>query len=79
VLFGHLTRLAVWYLRHSWQPTLDVLEKLNQVARFIQGLGIDRCLPKNVTARPKRWELIREEDPDYGDEQNEEINPRHAR
>ncbi|MCL6446682.1 MAG: DNA methylase [Armatimonadetes bacterium] len=75
LLFGHLTRLAVWYLRNNWNATLSSPEKLNRVARFFQESGgekiIDYYIPKNVMICSKRTGAIREADLSYGDEDDE--------
>lgn len=35
IVFGHLTRMGVWTLRHGWDPGLPMRDKL---ARFAQGV-----------------------------------------
>ena len=39
VCFGHLTRMAVWNLRGSWQRQLTMREKLARVAEGVAALG----------------------------------------
>jgi adenine-specific DNA methylase len=39
VMFGHLVRLAVWYLRKGWEEELPVSERVLKVARFIRDIG----------------------------------------
>jgi hypothetical protein len=36
IAFGHLTRMAVWNLRHEWEPSRSMAEKL---ARFAEGVA----------------------------------------
>ncbi|NHM26797.1 DUF1156 domain-containing protein [Desulfofundulus sp. TPOSR] len=75
VLYGHLARLAVWYLRHSWDVNLPCTDKLNRIDLFVQELGglkvIEGYLPKDIAVRCKRWETVREVDADYGEEEDE--------
>lgn len=76
VLYGHLTRLSVWYLRASWDSSLSSAAKLDRIAAFIQDLGevkaIEDCLPREIAGRSKRLGLsTREAGLDYGDGEDE--------
>jgi len=54
ILFGHLARLAVWYLRTSWDRARPTGARLAAVAKWIEGIGgaeavqhqLDRMLSK---------------------------------
>lgn len=39
ITFGHLTRLAIWYLRDTWDPSLPVADKLARVAEAMDRLA----------------------------------------
>jgi hypothetical protein len=39
ITFGHLSRMAVWLLRPTWNPNLTTAEKLILVAQAISNLG----------------------------------------
>jgi hypothetical protein len=40
VIFGHVTRLAVWNLRKKWDPKLETSAKISEVARFVYRIGL---------------------------------------
>ena len=35
IIFGHIVRMAIWYLRHTWNRDSSVAEKLTTVADYI--------------------------------------------
>jgi putative DNA methylase len=39
IVFGHLTRMAIWKLREKWDATLPTQDRLDQVARMIAAFG----------------------------------------
>jgi len=39
IVFGHLTRMAVWNLRSSWDVSIPMTEKMNVFARALEALG----------------------------------------
>ena len=39
IVFGHLTRMAIWRLRHVWDPTRPTAERLSCVAATVAALG----------------------------------------
>ena len=44
ILYGHLVRLAVWYLRRKWNLKLPTAEKISIVKLKIDNLGgFDGC------------------------------------
>jgi putative DNA methylase len=48
LIFGHLIRLTIWRLRHSWDKQIAVGDKLAAVANQISNMGgaeaVDRCV-----------------------------------
>ena len=36
---GHLSRLAIWHLRHSWQRELPVVSRLAVVSEWMKSFG----------------------------------------
>jgi len=44
VIFGHLTRMVVWNLRRSWDPTLSTAEKLDRFAQEMNRLADPECV-----------------------------------
>ena len=39
IAFGHLIRLAIWNLRHSWDKNLDTDKRLSKVSYWLLGFG----------------------------------------
>ena len=40
IAYGHLTRLAIWALRHGWEPdAVSVAERLRRVQQWLQDFG----------------------------------------
>ena len=52
VVFGHLTRMANWRLRHSWDSTRPTAERLNRVASTVAALGDPAPLIAKLAASP---------------------------
>ncbi|WP_207707612.1 DUF1156 domain-containing protein [Desulfofundulus thermobenzoicus] len=71
LLYGHLTRLAVWHLRPCWDKGDRWTVKLDRVANFIKEMGgpraIEMHLPEDLHVRSKKWVMVREGDLRYGD------------
>ena len=44
IVFGHLTRIAVWQLRTTWKTTLDTAERLNRFATAVGSFGDPKLL-----------------------------------
>ncbi len=69
---GHLTRLAVWNLRHGWTRQRPVSERMQTVREWMDGFGsIQQILEPTDGHRYEvlspETALIREEPPDYAD------------
>jgi hypothetical protein len=39
IAFGHLIRLAIWYLRKTWNPEETAASKISRIAAWIQAFG----------------------------------------
>lgn len=39
IVFGHLTRMAIWRLRKNWSPALPTGERLDRFARAVAVFG----------------------------------------
>ena len=52
VVFGHLTRMAIWRLRHDWDSTRPTAERLNRVAATVAALGDPTPLVGRLAASP---------------------------
>ena len=76
IVFGHLTRLAIWNLRKAWDRTRPIHERLEGVAGFIGGIGgpqaVEQFLKDDVSQAPKsQREIIREAGFYYGVDDDE--------
>jgi hypothetical protein len=49
IIFGHLTRMAIWNLRSEWDPTLPTKDKLERFADAVRALSN----PEELLARLK--------------------------
>ncbi len=72
IVFGHLMRLAVWSLRHSWSKEWDSPEKLEILRRHIAQLGgaesVLTCLSRNYSsARSRQTPVATESLEQYGE------------
>jgi hypothetical protein len=70
ILFGHLIRLAIWHLRHTWRRDITIEERLAVVARYLQETGgfqsVEQCLGADLLAAPSSQRaIIREERATY--------------
>lgn len=71
IAYGHLVRLAIWYLRKEWKAKLSALEKMRTVALYIERLGgwpgVEKHLSKElINSLPYRTSLAREQQESYG-------------
>ena len=70
IVFGHLTRLAVWNLRLSWDQTLPTLQKIATFTDSVAGLGspdsiIDAVQPADMSSGPLFATTKRDEEEHY--------------
>ncbi|HEY5863999.1 MAG TPA: hypothetical protein VI542_00380 [Candidatus Tectomicrobia bacterium] len=71
ILFGHLVRLTVWQLRHSWNRDLSIEEKLAIVANHLQKesgfQAVEQHLGGDLLHTPRlQRAIVREEGAVYG-------------
>jgi len=76
IIFGHLTRLAVWNLRQTWDHSAPVQEKIKLVAKWIDDFGgfsaVEKQLNGYLVSTPFiRTAGLREEAMEYGEELDE--------
>jgi len=66
IIFGHLARLAVWHLKHTWDRNVPVDDKLATIARHMQHSGslqaVEQCLSDDLLNVPQRQSIIVRED-----------------
>jgi putative DNA methylase len=59
---GHLTRLAVWYLRAGWKREAPTLERMAAIQAWYSGFGgleaVQAALESNFSSAPQRQEWI---------------------
>jgi hypothetical protein len=75
VTFGHIIRLAVWSLRHTWRREVPVTEKLAKIAEYVQQNGgypsVERHLSAALLQAPPRQHILAQEDEEtYGASDN---------
>jgi hypothetical protein len=39
IIYGHLIRLAIWFLRERWDTSVSTQDKLRKIAAWIDGFG----------------------------------------
>lgn len=71
IIYGHLIRLAVWYLRATWDKSLNWDKKFALIARMIDELGgasaIEAYLEENgVQLKTRREAIVCEGESEYG-------------
>lgn len=71
IIYGHLIRLAVWYLRATWDKNLSWDKKFALIARMIDELGgagaIETYLEENgVQLKTRRETIVCEGESEYG-------------
>jgi len=71
IIYGHMTRLAVWSLRLGWNKELATKGRLSRVARWIEEFGgissIEKHLSDVLANAPRvRTPMIQESHPQYG-------------
>jgi putative DNA methylase len=76
IIFGHLTRLAVWFLRHEWNPLLETTIRLKRVEEWIEEFGgiqgVEAFLDGGSGILPPiQQKLIAEDVRGYGDADDE--------
>lgn len=76
IAYGHLVRLAIWYLRKNWNIYLSALEKMKAVSMAIERLGglpgIEKFLSDELLGTPLyRTSLARERQENYGGTEDE--------
>ena len=52
IIFGHLTRMTVWRLRHEWDPTESTSERLDRVRSAMAAFGDPTPLIGTLAAAP---------------------------
>jgi hypothetical protein len=66
ITFGHMVRLTIWQLRHTWNRDLPIEEKLAAVAKHLQKNGgfqaIEMCLGEDMLQAPRLQRAIARED-----------------
>jgi adenine-specific DNA methylase len=70
VLFGHMIRMAIWHLRHTWKRDNPVREKLAAVERYIHHHGglpaVEQCLEADLSRMPQVQRAgVREDETPY--------------
>ena len=70
ILFGHLTRLAVWNLRLGWDETLPTVQKIAAFERSVSSFGAPDTLlgamqPAGISPGPLFETTIREDEEHY--------------
>lgn len=65
LVFGHLTRLAVWFLRKDWDKHLPTDHRLSDIARWISTFAdlasVERCLDDILSASPVVQDMAAQE------------------
>lgn len=58
LIYGHLTRLAIWFLKNDWNKDCPIQERLAIVKTWIEGTGslaaIEQYLEKNICISEKK-------------------------
>ena len=72
IIYGHLTRLAVWSLRQDWNKHLPTDRRLHAVALWINNFGdlaaVERCLEDVLSVSPPLQNMAAQEtQAPYGD------------
>jgi putative DNA methylase len=81
ITFGHLIRLAVWFLRAGWDKNETTILRLQKVQTWLQDFGgwqaVENCLTSHAQApeatKTQMAFALQEPAADYGD-QNAEIS-----
>jgi hypothetical protein len=58
ILFGHMIRMAIWHLRHTWKQDNSVLEKLAAVEHYIHHNGGLRAVEQYLEAALSRMPQV---------------------
>jgi len=72
IIFGHLIRLAVWFLRKDWERTWTTNKQIDAVARWIDEFGglasVQNCLEDEWSWTPRKQKfMVRESEAIYGE------------
>jgi adenine-specific DNA methylase len=54
IVYGHLTRFAIWHLRKSWDAALPTIERLDRFKRTIWSIGDVQKIIESFDALPKQ-------------------------
>jgi hypothetical protein len=76
IIFGHLTRLTIWFLRNGWDRTLPPQERLKIAAQWSNRIGgleaIQKYLPDVLLRAPRiQSGIIKEFGVPYGEKDDE--------
>lgn len=75
IAYGHLVRLAVWFLRKEWDSKNDSSHKMARVATMIDNLGgwpgVQKILLPNTSTPEKQHWVALEGDANYGGDEYE--------
>ena len=76
IIFGHLTRLTIWFLRNGWDRTLPPQERLKIAAEWSNRIGgleaIQKYLPEVLLRAPRiQSGIIKESGIPYGGKDDE--------
>ena len=70
IIFGHLTRMAIWHLRHTWRCNRSVIDKLATVRSYIDLHGglqaVEQYLDADLSQMPQvQRAAVREHETPY--------------
>jgi hypothetical protein len=75
IAYGHLTRLAIWWLRRDWEAEGNTLDRLSRVADWFRDMGdwpgVERQLHTAKSYPTKRTSVVRESAASYGEHNGE--------
>jgi hypothetical protein len=54
IVYGHLTRIAIWHLRESWDTSLPTAQRLQRFTKAIVYIGDPRKIIESFSAMPKQ-------------------------
>jgi adenine-specific DNA methylase len=71
IAYGHLTRLAIWWLRRDWEAEGNTLDRLSRVADWFRDMGdwpgVERQLHTAKSYPTERTPVVRESAASYGE------------
>lgn len=74
IIYGHLTRLAIWNLREKWNRGLTVESRMSLIRQWLSGFGgLEQILDKlgedyNLVSPLQHWDGVLREEPEIHDE-----------